>query len=128
MSVVLVTGGTRGIGAACVRWSGANGDDVATTYRSADPPDAPDGMDAELFLAVRCDVRSLEQVEAAFTTIEESRGPVEVLVANAGITIDSLMLRMSDQAFLEVIDANLTGSFRVANAPSPRCCGSMPAA
>jgi NAD(P)-dependent dehydrogenase (short-subunit alcohol dehydrogenase family) len=114
MSVVLVTGGTRGIGAACVRWFGTRGDHVATTHRSEDPPDAPDGVEAERFLAVRCDVRNSEDVEAAFTTVEKRWGPVEVLVANAGITMDSLMLRMSDQAFLDVIDANLTGSFRVA--------------
>ena len=63
---------------------------------------------------MRCDVRDSDEVEAAFAAIEERWGPVEVLVANAGITMDSLMLRMSDQAFLDVIDANLTGSFRVA--------------
>ena len=65
-------------------------------------------------MAVRCDVRSSEDVEAAFAAIEEQWSPVEVLVANAGITTDALMLRMSEQAFLDVIDANLTGSFRVA--------------
>jgi len=114
MAVVLVTGGTRGIGAACVAWFLANGDQVATTFRSDDPPPPPEGSDPDRFMAVRCDVRSSDEVEAAFTAIEERWGPVEVLVANAGITIDSLMLRMSDQAFLDVIDANLTGSFRVA--------------
>jgi 3-oxoacyl-[acyl-carrier protein] reductase len=114
MAVVLVTGGTRGIGAACVQWFLANGDQVATTYRSADPPPPPEGADEEQYLAVRCDVRNGEEVEAAFTTIEERWGPVQVLVANAGVTVDSLMLRMSEQAFLDVIDANLTGSFRVA--------------
>ena len=114
MAVVLVTGGTRGIGAACVAWFLANGDHVATTFRSDDPPPPPEGSDPDRFMAVRCDVRSSDEVEAAFTAIEERWGPVEVLVANAGITIDSLMLRMSDQAFLDVIDANLTGSFRVA--------------
>jgi 3-oxoacyl-[acyl-carrier protein] reductase len=114
MAVVLVTGGTRGIGAACVKWFLANGDQVATTYRSADPPLAPEGADAARYLAVRCDVRNGEEVEAAFTSIEECWGPVQVLVANAGVTLDSLMLRMSEQAFLDVIDANLTGSFRVA--------------
>jgi 3-oxoacyl-[acyl-carrier protein] reductase len=114
MAVVLVTGGTRGIGAACVEWFLANGDQVATTYRSDTPPAAPSGTDAERFMAVRCDVRNGEEVEAAFAAIEAAWGPVEVLVANAGITADSLMLRMSEQAFLDVIDANLTGSFRVA--------------
>jgi 3-oxoacyl-[acyl-carrier protein] reductase len=114
MAVILVTGGTRGIGAACVEWFLANGDQVATTFRSAEPPAPPDGSDPDRFLAVRCDVRNPEQVEAAFSAIEDRWGPVGVLVANAGITMDSLMLRMSDQAFHDVIDANLTGSFRVA--------------
>ncbi len=114
MAVVLVTGGTRGIGAACVNWFLANGDQVVTTYRSAEPPATPEGADAERFLPVRCDVRSADEVEAAFAAIEDRWGPVEVLVANAGITMDSLMLRMKDQDFVDVIDANLTGSFRVA--------------
>jgi 3-oxoacyl-[acyl-carrier protein] reductase len=113
MAVVLVTGGTRGIGAACVGWFLANGDQVATTYRSDDPPATPEGA-GDRFFAVRCDVRSSEDVEAAYRAIEERWSPVEVLVANAGITSDALMLRMSEQAFLDVIDANLTGSFRVA--------------
>jgi 3-oxoacyl-[acyl-carrier protein] reductase len=112
MAVVLVTGGTRGIGAACVEWFLTNGDQVATTYRSEDPPPAPEGAE-DRFLPVRCDVRNSEDVESAFTTIEGRWSPVEVLVANAGITADGLMLRMSEQAFLDVIDANLTGSFRV---------------
>ena len=114
MAVVLVTGGNRGIGAACVHWFLQNGDQVATTYRSAEPPPLPEGCDAERFLAVRCDVTDAAQIEAAFTSIESTWGPVEVLVANAGITRDGLVLRMSEDAFTEVIDANLTGSFRVA--------------
>ena len=114
MAIVLVTGGTRGIGAACVEWFLANGDQVATTYRSPETPPPPQGADSERFLAVRCDVRDGEEVEAAFNTIEEHWGPVQVLVSNAGVTLDSLMLRMSEQAFLDVIDSNLTGSFRVA--------------
>jgi 3-oxoacyl-[acyl-carrier protein] reductase len=114
MAVVLVTGGNRGIGAACVGWFLANGDQVATTYRSSDAPAAPAGADAARFLAVRCDVTSAAEVEAAFSTIEEAWGPVEVLVANAGITRDGLLLRMSEEAFTDVIDANLTGSYRVA--------------
>jgi 3-oxoacyl-[acyl-carrier protein] reductase len=114
MAVVLVTGGTRGIGAACIRWFLANGDRVATTFRATDRPPPPKGADPDRFLAVRCDVREAEDVESAFAAIEERWGPVEVLVANAGVTQDSLMLRMSEQAFLDVIDANLTGSFRVA--------------
>ena len=113
MAVVLVTGGTRGIGAACVDWFLANGDQVATTYRSQDPPATPAEAE-DRFVAVRCDVRKSEDVEAAYAAIEEHWSPVEVLVANAGITADALLLRMSEQAFLDVIDANLTGSFRVA--------------
>ncbi len=114
MAVVLVTGGTRGIGAACVQWFLANGDQVATTCRSDQAPAPPEGAHADRYMAVRCDVRNGEEVEAAFSAVEAQWSPVEVLVANAGITSDSLMLRMSDQAFLDVIDANLTGSFRVA--------------
>jgi len=114
MTVVLVTGGNRGIGAACVRWFLHNGDQVATTYRSDDPPPVPEGGDTARFLAVRCDVTDTAQIESAFTSIESAWGPVEVLVANAGITRDGLLLRMSEDAFTEVIDANLTGSFRVA--------------
>jgi 3-oxoacyl-[acyl-carrier protein] reductase len=114
MAVVLVTGGNRGIGAACVAWFLDNGDQVATTYRSNDPPPPPDGADPSRFLAVRCDVTKADEVESAFATIEETWGPVEVLVANAGITKDSLLLRMGEAAFTDVIDANLTGSYRVA--------------
>jgi 3-oxoacyl-[acyl-carrier protein] reductase len=114
MAVVLVTGGNRGIGAACVDWFLANGDQVATTFRSAAPPAPPEGSDPTRFLAVQCDVTRGDEVETAFATIESTWGPVEVLVANAGITRDGLMLRMSEEAFTDVIDANLTGSFRVA--------------
>jgi 3-oxoacyl-[acyl-carrier protein] reductase len=114
MAVVLVTGGNRGIGAACVRWFLENGDQVATTYRAGDPPGVPSGGDAARFLAVRCDVTDAAQIESAFREIESTWSPVEVLVANAGITRDGLVLRMSEEAFTEVIDANLTGSFRVA--------------
>jgi 3-oxoacyl-[acyl-carrier protein] reductase len=114
MAVVLVTGGTRGIGAACVQWFLGNGDQVATTFRSENPPPAPDGCDPERFLAVRCDVTDPELVESAFAAVEAHWSPVEVLVANAGITRDGLVMRMSEDAFSQVIDANLTGSFRVA--------------
>ena len=114
MAVVLVTGGTRGIGAACVEWFLANGDQVATTYRSAEPPGPPVGVGPRALPG-----RALRRAQrrgggVGVRAIEERWGPVEVLVANAGITLDSLMLRMSDQAFHDVIDANLTGSFRVA--------------
>jgi 3-oxoacyl-[acyl-carrier protein] reductase len=114
MAVVLVTGGNRGIGAACVRWFLANGDQVATTFRSAEPPSPPDGGGGDRFLAVPCDVTDGAMVDAAFARIEAEWGPVEVLVANAGITRDGLLVRMSEDAFTEVVDANLTGSFRVA--------------
>jgi len=114
MAVVLVTGGTRGIGRACVEWFLGNGDQVATTYRSPSPPETSGDADDDHFMAVPCDVRKAEDVERAFAAIEERWGPVQVLVANAGITADSLLLRMSEQAFLDVIDANLTGAFRVA--------------
>jgi 3-oxoacyl-[acyl-carrier protein] reductase len=114
MAVVLVTGGNRGIGGACVRWFLANGDQVASTFRSKEPPAAPDGAGSERYLAVRCDVTDPDLVESAFAAVEDHWGPVEVLVANAGITRDGLVMRMSEEAFSEVIDANLTGSFRVA--------------
>ena len=103
---VLVTGGNRGIGRSIAEAFVAAGDKVAVTHRSGEPPE---GM-----LGVRCDVTDPAQVEAAFAQIEEAHGPVEVLVANAGITRDTLVLRMSDDDWADVIDTNLTGSFRVA--------------
>jgi 3-oxoacyl-[acyl-carrier protein] reductase len=106
--VVLVTGGAKGIGLATARAFVAQGDQVAVTYRSAPPPD-----DAGV-LAIPCDVTDSEQVEAAFATVEEQLGTVEVLVSNAGITADMLVLRMKDDDFTGVLDANLTGGFRVA--------------
>ena len=110
--VVLVTGGARGIGAACADWFAANGDRVAVTYRGSDPPAGPGGG-SDRFLAVRCDVTDPLEVDAAFTSVEERFGPVEVLVANAGVTRDTLVLRMGEDAWQEVIDTNLTGTFRV---------------
>lgn len=103
---VLVTGGNRGIGRAIAEAFLANGDRVAVTTRSGG---APMGT-----LDVRCDITDPAQVEAAFATIEEAHGPVEVLVANAGITADTLILRMSEDDWSSVIDTNLTGSFRLA--------------
>jgi len=103
---VLVTGGNRGIGRAIAEAFSRNGDQVAITYRSGEPPEG--------FLAVRCDVTDPESVENAFVEVEEAQGPVEVLVANAGITRDQLMLRMSEEDWAAVLDTNLTGSFRVA--------------
>ena len=107
---VLVTGGNRGIGLAIARAFAEAGDQVAITYRSGEPPDG--------FLAVRCDVTDPESVESAFAEIEERQGPVEVLVANAGITKDTLLLRMSEEDWGSVIETNLTGSFRVAKRAS----------
>jgi 3-oxoacyl-[acyl-carrier protein] reductase len=104
--VVVITGGNRGIGLACAQMFHALGDRVAITYRS----EAPEGD----FLKVKCDVTKPEEIEAAFATIEAELGPVEVLVANAGITKDGLLVRMSEETFSAVIDANLTGTWRVA--------------
>ncbi len=103
---VLVTGGNRGIGKAIAEAFAANGDKVAVTYRSGEPPSG--------VLAVRCDVTDAADVDRAFAEVEEAHGPVEVLVANAGITKDTLVLRMSDDEWSSVIETNLTGSFRVA--------------
>jgi 3-oxoacyl-[acyl-carrier protein] reductase len=103
---VLVTGGNRGIGLAIAQRFVAAGDDVAITYRSGEPPEGLRG--------VRCDVTSREDVDAAFTVVEGAQGPVEVLVANAGITRDTLLLRMSDEDFTAPVETNLVGSFRVA--------------
>jgi 3-oxoacyl-[acyl-carrier protein] reductase len=107
---VLVTGGNRGIGRAIAEAFVRNGDQVAVTTRSGG---APEGT-----LDVRCDITDPAQVEAAFAQIEEAHGPVEVLVANAGITADTLLLRMSDDDWSSVIDTNLTGSFRLAKRAS----------
>jgi len=107
---VLVTGGNRGIGLAIARSFADRGDKVSVTYRSGEPPE---GM-----LGVRCDVTDAASVDTAFTEVEESHGPVEVLVANAGITRDQLMMRMSEEDFAAVVDTNLTGSWRVAKRAS----------
>jgi 3-oxoacyl-[acyl-carrier protein] reductase len=101
-----VTGGNRGIGAACAAALAANGDRVAVASRGGE---APDGM-----LGVKLDVTSTEGVDAAFTEIEGELGPVEVLVANAGITKDTLLLTMSEDSFRDVLDTNLVGAYRVA--------------
>ena len=108
--VVLVTGGNRGIGLACARAFVELGDRVAVTYRSEPPPES----EAKGALAVRCDVRSTESVDTAFGEVEAELGPVQVLVSNAGATRDGLLLRMGDEAFAEVVDTNLAGSYRVA--------------
>ncbi|MBY3792237.1 beta-ketoacyl-ACP reductase [Rhodococcus fascians] len=103
---VLVTGGNRGIGLAIAQRLSADGHKVAVTHRGSG---APDGL-----LGVVCDVTDSDSVDAAFKEVEEKHGPVEVLVANAGITDDTLLMRMTEEQFQRVIDANLTGAFRVA--------------
>jgi NAD(P)-dependent dehydrogenase (short-subunit alcohol dehydrogenase family) len=103
---VLVTGGNRGIGLAIAQAFAAQGDRVAVTHRGSG---VPDGL-----FGVTCDITDTAAVDAAFTTVEAELGPVEVLVANAGITDDTLLLRMSEDQFIRVLDTNLTGSFRCA--------------
>jgi 3-oxoacyl-[acyl-carrier protein] reductase len=104
---VLITGGNRGIGLATARAFAAGGDRVAVTYRS-EPPQV------EGLTPVRCDVTRAEDVEAAFSEVEQRLGPVEVLVSNAGINADQLLLAMKEDAWSTVIDANLTAAYRVA--------------
>lgn len=102
----LVTGGSRGIGLAIAHELAAAGDDVAVTYRSGEPPEG--------LLGVPCDITDTAQVDSAFKRVEEEQGPVEVLVANAGITKDQLLALMSEDDFSSVLETNLTGTFRVA--------------
>ena len=104
--VVLITGGSRGIGLATAQRFRALGDLVAITYNSSSPPEG--------FFAVKCDVTSSADVDDAFKAVEQHFGPVEILVSNAGMTKDMLLLRMSEDDFTEVIDANLTAAYRVA--------------
>ncbi|WP_323099990.1 beta-ketoacyl-ACP reductase [Intrasporangium sp. YIM S08009] len=104
---VLVTGGNRGIGLSIARAFVEAGDNVVITYRSGEPPEGLRG--------VVCEVTETASVDRAFTAAEEILGgPVEVLVANAGITRDTLLMRMSDEEFDSVIDTNLAGAFRCA--------------
>jgi NAD(P)-dependent dehydrogenase (short-subunit alcohol dehydrogenase family) len=104
--IVLITGGSRGIGLACAERFKALGDNVAVTYNSSPPPPG--------FFGVQCDVTESEQVDAAFSAVEtEFGGTVDVLVSNAGVTRDGLLLRMSEDDFASVLDANLTASYRV---------------
>jgi 3-oxoacyl-[acyl-carrier protein] reductase len=109
--VVLVTGGNRGIGQAIARAFAAGGDRVAVTHRS-EP--------VEGYLSVRCDVTSGEEVDAAFTRVEEELGPVEILVSNAGMNADQLLLSMKEDAWSRVVDANLTGAYRVTRRAVPK--------
>ncbi|MCW2608535.1 MAG: 3-oxoacyl-[acyl-carrier protein] reductase [Frankiales bacterium] len=106
---VLVTGGSRGIGLATARLLASQGHRVAVTHRSG----APEGL-----FGVRCDVTSTTDVDAAFTAVEAELGPVEVVVSNAGVTDDGLLLRMSEESFTSVVDANLTAAYRVAKRAS----------
>jgi 3-oxoacyl-[acyl-carrier protein] reductase len=103
--VVLITGGSRGIGLACAKHFAQLGDNVAVTYNSSPPP--PE------FFGVKCDVTDTAQVDAAFAAVEAHFGPVQVLVSNAGITKDTLLLRMSEADFADVVNANLTAAYRV---------------
>jgi beta-ketoacyl ACP reductase len=107
---VLVTGGNRGIGLAIAQAFVKQGDRVAITHRGSG---APDGL-----FGVQCDVTDAAAVDAAFSQVEEHQGPVEVLVSNAGITQDTLLMRMSEEQFTSVVDANLTGAYRVAKRAS----------
>ena len=107
---VLVTGGNRGIGLATALALRDAGHRVAVTHRGSG---APDGL-----LAVKCDVTDTTSVDTAFEEVEAAHGPVEVLVSNAGITDDGLLLRTSEESFAAVLDANLTAAFRVAKRAS----------
>lgn len=103
---VLVTGGNRGIGLAIAQRLAADGHKVAVTHRGSG---APDGL-----FGVECDVTDNDAVDRAFKEVEEHLGPVEVLVSNAGLSADAFLIRMTEERFEKVIDANLTGAFRVA--------------
>jgi 3-oxoacyl-[acyl-carrier protein] reductase len=107
---VLVTGGNRGIGLAIAQAFAETGEKVAITHRGQA---APDGL-----FGVRCDVTDADAVDRALGQVEAAHGPVEVLVSNAGMNSDTLLMRMSEDAFTGVVDANLTGAYRVAKRAS----------
>jgi NAD(P)-dependent dehydrogenase (short-subunit alcohol dehydrogenase family) len=111
MRRAVVTGGTRGIGLACAQHFAALGDRVAVTYNSSQAP-------AGLF-GVQCDIGDSASVDAAFSAVEAEFGPVEVLVANAGITADGLLMRMSEEQFMNVVNTNLAGAYRLAKRATP---------
>ncbi|MFW0110474.1 beta-ketoacyl-ACP reductase [Rothia sp. P13129] len=102
---ILVTGGNRGIGYAIAQAFKNQGHNVCITYRSGEAP--------QEFFSVKADVRDTESINAAYELIEKTYGPVEMLIANAGITRDTLLMRMTEEDFTDVIDTNLTGAFRV---------------
>jgi beta-ketoacyl ACP reductase len=102
---VLVTGGNRGIGLAIAQRLAADGHKVAVTHRGSG---VPDGL-----FGVECDVTDNDAVNRAFTAVEEHQGPVEVVVSNAGVSADAFLIRMTEERFEKVINANLTGAFRV---------------
>jgi beta-ketoacyl ACP reductase len=108
---VLVTGGNRGIGLSIAQAFLASGDRVAITHRGSG---APTGL-----FGAQCDVTDSAAVDAAFAAVEAEQGPVEILVSNAGITDDTLLMRMSEDSFNRVIDANLAGAYRVAKRATP---------
>src|SRR3954454_11315598 len=109
---VLVTGGNRGIGLAIAQAFAQQGDRVAVTHRGSG---APEGL-----FGVECDVTDPAAVDAAFSVVEQTHGPVEVLVSNAAITDDTLLVRMSEEQFGRVLDTNLTGAYRVAKRAVPK--------
>jgi 3-oxoacyl-[acyl-carrier protein] reductase len=119
--VVLVTGGSRGIGLACARQFQRDGDRVAVTFRQAPPDDLAGPVGVAPLHAFRCDVTSPEDVEALFSAVESQLGPVEVLVCSAGITDDALLLRMGEERWEHVISTNLTACYRV----TKRAIGAM---
>lgn len=110
---VLVTGGSRGIGLACARAFAADGHRVAVTFSSTP-------VDESGLLPVKCDVSDLGQLEACVSQVEEQLGPVEVLVANAGINRDGLLVRMADDDFTKVLETNLTATWRLAKLVLPK--------
>ena len=112
--VVLVTGGSRGIGLACARRFQQGGDRVAVTWRTKQPEDLDGPAGTHRLLPVSCDVTSASEVDRAFEEIERSFGAVEVLVCAAGITDDTLLLRMSEERWDNVIETNLTAVYRTA--------------
>jgi NAD(P)-dependent dehydrogenase (short-subunit alcohol dehydrogenase family) len=111
-SVALVTGGSGGIGLACAEALAAQGHRVAITWRSQPPSD-------DRFFAVQADVRNTKDVERCFDEVEAALGPVRTLVANAGVTKDSLIMRMGEDAWDEVLDTNLSGAWRCAKRAAP---------